>query len=213
VRRELPGFTLDAAWESDAHVLALFGRSGAGKTLALRCLAGLERPDRGRIRIGGHVLFDSAAGVDVPVRRRRVGMVFQDYALFPHLTVAGNVLFGARSDANGRREDGDAREDTLREMLALCRLEGLAARRPRELSGGQRQRVALARALASRPEILLLDEPFAALDRETRGEVLGDLRAILDSTLVPTVLVTHDEREAKALGEEVVTLEAGRVAR
>jgi ABC-type sulfate/molybdate transport systems ATPase subunit len=213
LRRELPNFTLDAAWESDARVVVLLGRSGSGKTLTLRSIAGLERPDRGRVRIGGRVLFDSDAGVDLPVRTRHVGVVFQDYALFPHLTVAGNVLFGARGVEGGDGlRDGDPRRRTLGEMLTLCRLEGLAGRRPAELSGGERQRVALARALASRPAILLLDEPFAALDPDTRGEVMGELAAILDATRVPTLLVTHDEHEADSLGEEVVTLEAGRVA-
>lgn len=202
-RKELPGFTLDARWESSRNVVALLGRSGCGKTLTLRCIAGLERPDRGRIRIGDRLLFDSEAGVDVPPHHRRVGFVFQHYALFPHLTVRGNVLFGFRADG------GRDREAALRETLALCRLEGLEDRYPREVSGGQRQRVAIARALASDPAVLLLDEPFAALDAETRDEVLGELKAILERSRVPTVLVTHDAVEAETLGEELIRLEAG----
>jgi molybdate transport system ATP-binding protein len=202
-RKALPGFVLEARWESSRTIVALVGRSGSGKTLTLRCIAGLERPDRGRIRIGERLLFDSAAGVDVPVHRRRVGFVFQHYALFPHLTVERNVLFGFRG-----RGPAD-RAGALGRALALCRLEGLASRYPRELSGGQRQRVAIARALASDPAVLLLDEPFAALDRETRDEVLGELRSILESSRVPTVLVTHDAEEARALGEEVIAMAAG----
>jgi molybdate transport system ATP-binding protein len=205
-RKKLPGFALDARWESSRGVVALLGRSGCGKTLTLRCIAGLERPDSGRIRIGDRLLFDSASGVDVAPHARRVGFVFQHYALFPHLTVRGNVLFGFR----GAR--GERREAALREMLALCRLEGLEDRYPREVSGGQRQRVAIARALVSEPSVLLLDEPFAALDRETRDQVVGELRAILQRSRVPTVLVTHDAEEAEALGEELIRMEEGSVA-
>jgi molybdate transport system ATP-binding protein len=204
-RKALPGFTLDARWESSSHVVVLYGRSGSGKTLTLRCIAGLERPDRGRIRIGERLLFDSAQGVDVPPHRRRVGFVFQSYSLFPHLTVRENVLFGF----TGPRSE---RERALADMLALCQLEGLEARHPRAISGGQRQRVAIARALAADPAVLLLDEPFAALDPETRDDVLGELKAILDRTRVPTVLVTHDMDEAEALGQELVVMKAGAAA-
>jgi molybdate transport system ATP-binding protein len=205
-RKELPGFTLDARWESSRGVVALLGRSGCGKTLTLRCIAGLERPDRGRIRIGERLLFDSSAGVNVPPHRRRIGFVFQHYALFPHLTVRQNVLFGFPE--NGRA----GRDAALAELVALCRLEGLVERYPREISGGQRQRVAIARALASDPAVLLLDEPFAALDRQTRDEVVGELQSILDRTRVPTVLVTHDAQEAEALAEELILMEGGAVA-
>ncbi len=201
-RKALPGFTLDASWESSSNVVVLFGRSGSGKTLTLRCIAGLERPDRGRIRIGERLLFDSAAGVDVPPHQRRVGFVFQSYSLFPHLTVRENVLFGFP----GPRR---ARERALGELLALCRLQGLELRHPREISGGQRQRVAIARALASDPAVLLLDEPFAALDLETRDEVVGELKGILDRTRVPTVLVTHDALEAEALGQDLIVMNDG----
>lgn len=201
--KRLPGFTLDARWESSQNVIALVGRSGSGKTLTLRCIAGLERPDRGRIRIGERLLYDSESGVFVPAHRRRVGFVFQHYALFPHLTVAGNVLFGSpEREAEGRRA-------ALARALTLCRLQGLEARYPREISGGQRQRVAIARALASGPEVLLLDEPFAALDRQTRDEVLVELGRILRGSRVPTVLVTHDAEEARALVEDLITMEQG----
>ncbi|MBA2565951.1 MAG: ATP-binding cassette domain-containing protein [Gemmatimonadetes bacterium] len=181
--------------------MALLGRSGSGKTLTLRCIAGLERPDRGAISVAERILFDSESGVCVPVRDRRVGFVFQHYALFPHLRVRENVLFGVNGSGNER----------LREVLALCRLEGLESRYPREISGGQRQRVAIARALAPDPALLLLDEPFAALDRQTRDDVLGDLRTILQRSPVPAVLVTHDAWEAEALAEEIILLEGGSV--
>jgi molybdate transport system ATP-binding protein len=204
-RKQLPGFTLDSRWESSRNVVALVGRSGSGKTLTLRCIAGLERPDRGTIRVGGRVLFDSRSGVDVPAHRRRVGFVFQHYALFPHMTVRQNVLFGFRGDG------GELREAALREVLTLCRVEGLEARYPRELSGGQRQRVAIARALASDPAVLLLDEPFAALDRQTRDEVMLELGGILARSRVPAVLVTHDTAEAEALADEVITMEDGAI--
>ena len=226
-RKELPGFTLDARWESSRPLVGLVGRSGSGKTLTLRCIAGLERPDEGEIRLRDQVLFDARRGVDLPVHHRRVGFVFQHYALFPHLTVRQNVLFGHRSPGEGSRigvADGPAqgprgarasggeREAAVRELLALCRLEGLEARHPRELSGGQRQRVAIARALATRPAALLLDEPFAALDRQTRDELLGELRTILERSGTPAVLVTHDVGEARALADEVIAIEAGRTA-
>jgi molybdate transport system ATP-binding protein len=201
----LPGFTLDVEWSAGDGVAALFGPSGAGKTLTLQCLAGLVRPDVGRIVVDGQVLFDAAAGIDVPPQRRRVGYVFQGYALFPHLTVRDNVGFGLRerSRADRTRRVG--------EVLARLGLDALAERYPRELSGGQRQRVALGRALATNPALLLLDEPLSALDLPLRQALRDELRAVLSDWGIAAVLVTHDLGEAYRLGDRIVVYEEGRV--
>lgn len=188
-----------------ARVTVVFGPSGAGKSTLLRCLAGLEQPDRGWIRFGGVCWHDSARRLTLPTRARSVGYVPQDYALFPHLTVAGNIGYGLRHA--GR----DARARRVAELLAWLGLEPLRARLPGSLSGGQQQRVALARALARRPALLLLDEPFGALDLPSRARLRGELRDLLKQARTPTLLVTHDRTEALALGDDAVALEAGRV--
>ena len=203
IRKSLPGFTLDVEWSAGDGVAALFGPSGAGKTLTLQCLAGLVRPDAGRIVVDAQVLFDSVAGIDVPPQRRRVGYVFQGYALFPHLTVRGNVGFGLRARAERRR-----RED---EVMARLGIEAFAERHPRELSGGQRQRVALGRALATDPALLLLDEPLSALDLPLRQALRDELRSVLTDWGIAAVLVTHDLTEAYRLGDRIVVYEEGRV--
>ena len=203
IRKSLPGFTLDVEWSAGDGVAALFGPSGAGKTLTLQCLAGLVRPDAGRIVVDGQVLFDSVAGIDVRPQRRRVGYVFQGYALFPHLTVRGNVGFGLRARAERRR-----RED---EVMARLGIEAFAERFPRELSGGQRQRVALGRALATDPALLLLDEPLSALDLPLRQALRDELRSVLTDWGIAAVLVTHDLTEAYRLGDRIVVYEEGRV--
>jgi molybdate transport system ATP-binding protein len=197
-------FTLDVAFTT-GETVALLGASGAGKTLTLRALAGLLRPRTGRIAIGGRVLFDEPAGVDLPARARRFGYVFQDYALFPHLDVAANIAYGLRG-----RSPQEARA-RVAEVTDLLGIGELLARRPAQLSGGQRQRVALARALAIEPAALLLDEPFAALDAPVRAELVARFLELQGRTGVPTVLVTHDAAEAYLLAREVVVLEAGRV--
>jgi molybdate transport system ATP-binding protein len=205
IRKQLDGFTLDVEWSAGDGVAALFGPSGAGKTLTLQCLAGLVRPDAGRIVLGDDVLFDAAAGIDVAPQRRRVGYVFQGYALFPHLTVRGNVGFGLR----GRARAGRRRREE--EVLARLGLEPYAERYPRELSGGQRQRVALGRALATDPALLLLDEPLSALDLPLRHALRDELGAILADWGIAAVLVTHDLTEAYRLGDRIVVYEEGRV--
>ena len=201
----LPGFDLDVAWTAGDGVVALFGPSGAGKTLTLQCLAGLVRPDAGRIVVDGRVCFDAASGVDLPPQQRRLGYVFQGYALFPHLNVADNVGFGLRD--RPRRE----RDERVRDVLARLGLDGLDRRMPRELSGGQRQRVALGRALAIDPALLLLDEPLSALDLPLRQALREELRRILDDWATPAVIVTHDFTEAYRLGDRIVVYDAGRV--
>jgi len=205
IRRRLPGFDLDVEWSAGDGVAALFGPSGAGKTLTLQCLAGLLRPDAGRIVVDGRVFFDSAAGVDLPVQRRRVGYVFQGYALFPHLSVAENIGFGLRSRPRAERARRTA------EVVERLGLGGLEGRRPAELSGGQRQRVALGRALAMDPALLLLDEPLSALDQPLRQALRDDLRAVLDDWRTAAVVVTHDFTEAYRLGDHLVVYDAGRV--
>lgn len=206
VRLDAGGFHLGVAFEAPAGITALFGPSGAGKTLTLRCVAGLMRPGEGRIVLGDRVLLDRASGVDLPSRRRRVGYLFQQYALFPHMDVAENVAFGV----DGSREE---RQRAVERLLELVGLPGFEHRRPRELSGGQQQRVALARALAPSPELLLLDEPFSALDGRTRRRLRGELLRIHEATGVPMVLVTHDLREVRELAGHVVLFDAGRVLR
>jgi molybdate transport system ATP-binding protein len=203
--KRLAGFTLDAEWTADGGVAALFGPSGAGKTLTLQCLAGLLRPDAGRIVVDGRVLFDATTGVDVPPQARRVGYVFQGYALFPHLSVADNVGFGLRG--RPRRE----RDMRVAEVMTRLGLAGLERRHPGELSGGQRQRVALGRALAIDPALLLLDEPLSALDSPLRRTLRDELRAVLADWGTAAVVVTHDFTEAYRLGDRIVVYEAGKV--
>jgi molybdenum ABC transporter ATP-binding protein len=192
----LRSFDLAVALAVGAETVALVGPSGAGKTTVLRAVAGLVRPSHGRISSNGSIWFDSRGKVDLRPERRAVGYVLQEYALFPHLTVEKNVSFA-----------GDKRRDLL-ERLGIA---GLAKAKPGELSGGERQRVALARALARRPEILLLDEPMAALDPHTRGRVRAELRTLLRELRLPAILVTHDFVDAAAVADRIAVLVEGRV--
>jgi molybdate transport system ATP-binding protein len=183
----------------------LFGPSGSGKSTTLRCLAGLDRPERGTIRFGDEIWFDAARGVFLPPQRRRIGYLFQDYALFPHLRVAQNIGYGLGNIA------ASVRRQRIEEITALLGLVGLEDRYPRQLSGGQQQRVALARALVCRPRLLLLDEPLSAVDARTREHLRRQLRYWLVELRMSTFLVTHDRIEALALGDHVLVFEGGRV--
>jgi molybdate transport system ATP-binding protein len=186
-------------------VLILFGPSGSGKTTVLRSLAGLEWPERGRIEFDGQVWLDTAQGVRVPPQHRRLGYLFQEYALFPTHTVAGNIAFGLTdlSDAERRQR--------VAELVRLLQLEGLEGLRPGQLSGGQQQRAALARALARHPRLLLLDEPLSALDAPTRVRLRTELRNLLRQCAIPSIVVTHDWEDALALGDHMVVIKDGRM--
>ncbi len=189
----------------EAKVTVLFGPSGAGKTTVLRALAGLERPRAGAVRFAGETWFDGGSGAFVPPQRRGVGLLFQDYALFPHLDVQRNLGYGLARLPRAER----ARR--VRQVAERMRVAHLLARRPAALSGGERQRVALARALAPSPRLLLLDEPLSALDAPTREELRGELRRTLEEAGAPAVVVTHDRVEALALGDRLVVLAGGAV--
>ena len=190
--------------------IALLGPSGCGKTTLLRAIAGLERPSAGRVEIGGSAMSDASAQVWVGPQARHVGMVFQDGGLFPHLTVAQNISFGiVRRNRVGRRNGGD--DALVNELLHLVDLDGYGDRLPGTLSGGQQQRVALARALAPRPKVLLLDEPFSALDTALRVQVRSDVAQILRRIGVTVIFVTHDQDEAFVLGDRVAVMEGGRI--
>ncbi|MEO8594819.1 MAG: ABC transporter ATP-binding protein [Candidatus Solibacter sp.] len=199
-KRLSKAFELDAKLEvpERAAVTVLFGPSGSGKTTLLRMLAGLERPGSGRIAFGGRVWFDAAQGIDLPTQERRAGFLFQDYALFPHLTVEQNVGYAASPEA-------------ARRMMESFALTGLRERRPGAISGGQQQRVALARALAAEPALLLLDEPLSALDAAARQRTQGELRRMLLHSGVPAIVVTHDRMEAVALGDWMAVMVDGTV--
>jgi molybdenum ABC transporter ATP-binding protein len=192
----LRDFDLELALEVGCETVALVGPSGAGKTSLLRAIAGLTRPEKGRVACGNEVWFDSSRGVDRRPEQRSVGFVFQEYALFPHLSVVQNVTFG------GRRSNG---------LLRRLRIDHLARARPTELSGGERQRVALARALARDPQVLLLDEPMAALDPHTRGRVRSELHDLLRELALPTLVVTHDFEDAAVLARRIGVLVEGRL--
>ncbi len=198
VQRTLGSFHLNVAFAAPAGITALFGPSGSGKTLTLRCVAGLLRPDRGRVVLGERVLYDGAVGVDLATRERRIGYVFQHYALFPHLSAAANIAYGLHDHSPTDRSV------RVKELLEMVGLAGFADRRPHELSGGQQQRVALARALAPGPDLVLLDEPFAAIDSFVRDHLRGQLRAIHARTQVPMILVTHDVADVRRLADTVV---------
>jgi molybdate transport system ATP-binding protein len=186
-------------------IIVLFGPSGSGKTTILRCLAGLERPEKGFVRFGDGTWFDAARGIFLPPQQRGIGYLSQEYALFPHMTVAQNIAYGL---ANLSRRERRCR---IADILTLVQLSGLEDRYPRQLSGGQQQRVALARALGRRPRLLLLDEPLSALDAATREQLRRELRRLLLKLGIPVVMVTHDRVEAMALGDHVAVLDHGMV--
>ena len=197
---------LDASFSLGHGVSVLFGPSGAGKSTCLAAIAGLVRPARGHVRLAGTTLFDSERGIDVPTWQRRVGLVFQSLALFPHLNAASNVAYGLPCSLPERDRNARARE-----WLARFKVAHVAERRPSTLSGGESQRVALARALASEPRVLLLDEPFSALDVELRGELGAEVTRVTSELSIPALLVTHDREDAGRLGARIVLLRDGRV--
>jgi molybdate transport system ATP-binding protein len=205
VTHRLGDFTLDAAFDSEAGLTALFGRSGAGKTSLVNAIAGLIRPARGRIVIDGEVLTDTAAGRFVPAHRRRIGYVFQEGRLFPHLSVRQNLLYG-RWFARGR---GGGEVDRVVDLLGLG---DLLARRPANLSGGEKQRVALGRALLAQPRLLIMDEPLASLDEGRKAEILPYIERLRDETRIPIVYVSHSIAEVARLATNLVVLSEGRVA-
>jgi molybdate transport system ATP-binding protein len=198
-------FALDVDIEAPPGITILFGASGSGKSTLLRSVAGLVRPDAGRISVADRLLFDSASGEDVPVQRRGIGFVFQQLALFPHLTIRRNLEFGLDDVAAETRRE---RVDRIAERFHI---DHLLDRRPQHVSGGERQRVALARALVTDPQVLLLDEPLSALDHATQSRIIADLRAWNAARGIPVLYVTHAHREVFALGERVIVLERGRV--
>jgi len=204
-------FQLDVAFVCEDDLNVIFGASGAGKSVTLKAIAGLEPPDEGRIAVDGRVLFDSATGVDIPARNRNVGYLFQDYALFPHLTVEENVAFSETSWL--RRRPGRHTMRRVHDLLELFEISELAASHPWQLSGGQRQRVGLARALLRKPAILLLDEPFAALDPLLRIRMRQELLNTQWLFQVPLLVITHDPQDVAALAENLVLMRRGKVQR
>ena len=191
VTKRFDGFTLHAAFTAGDTATALLGASGCGKSMTLRCIAGIVRPDEGRIVLDGRVLFDSAQGIDLPPQQRNVGLLFQNYALFPNMTVEQNVLCGLKAE-----KDKAARKARCAEMLQAMRLESLAKRYPAQLSGGQQQRVAIARSLINNPSILLADEPTGNLDSTTSKEVLHMFKDLNRQQGITVILVTHDPKIA-----------------
>lgn len=205
--KSLPGFDLDVSWAIGNELAVLFGYSGSGKSLSLRMIAGLVKPDSGYVRLNEEVVFDSESRTWVPPQQRHLGFVFQDLALFPHMSVLKNITYGLKDlTKEERRKRGF-------EFVRLFHLEGLEKRLPSEISGGQRQRVALARALAPRPKALLLDEPFSALDLPLKNELWRLIAEVRESLAIPVLIVTHDPIDARTLAARLIVYRAGRVLR
>ena len=207
VTKRLDATLIEVAFSSSRRVTALFGPSGSGKTSVINMIAGLLRPERGKVIVSGATLFDKDRGVWVPTHKRRVGYVFQEARLFPHLTVKSNLAYGRWM--NGIKRDADE-EARIFEMLNIGHLLG---RRPSHLSGGERQRVAIGRALLSKPQLLLLDEPLASLDEDRKGEILPYLERLRDEANLPMVYVSHDSDEVRRMADTVVHLARGRVVK
>jgi molybdate transport system ATP-binding protein len=200
-------FTLDVAFDAAGGITILFGQSGSGKTTTLRAIAGIITPDSGRISVGEEIYFDAARGTNLSIQKRRVGYVFQDYALFPHMTAAQNIAYGIKDTG----VPGPTRRQRAQAMLSLFKIEHVADRYPQNMSGGEQQRTALARALASDPAVVLLDEPLSAVDGETRARLIDEVVAVQDRVGIPFIYVTHNTDEATRLGMQVVVLHEGGV--
>ena len=206
IKKRLGSFVLESAFEQDGGVLGLLGASGCGKSMTLKCIAGIEKPDEGRIVLDGRVLYDSAARVNLPPQQRQVGYLFQNYALFPNMTVRQNIAVGLH-----REKDRRKRERELEDAIHLFQLNGLENHRPYQLSGGQQQRVALARILVNRPQLLMLDEPFSALDSHLRLRLQMELKERLGTFGRDVLMVTHSRDEAYHMCGRIAVMESGKI--
>lgn len=205
ITKTLGDFQLRVSFESEEGVTGILGASGCGKSMTLRCIAGIDRPDEGRIVLNGETLFDSEKRINIPPQKRRVGYLFQNYALFPNMTVKKNILCGLRDE-----KDSVKRADALKKALELMQLNGLEKHRPSQLSGGQAQRVALARILVNQPRLLMLDEPFSALDSYLRNHLQIEMKRLLKQYGGTTLMVTHNRDEAYHLCERIATMDTGK---
>ncbi|MCL2401647.1 MAG: ATP-binding cassette domain-containing protein, partial [Oscillospiraceae bacterium] len=206
IKKKLGNFHLNVSFETDSGVLGLLGESGCGKSMTLKCIAGIEKPDEGKIILNSVTLFDSARRINVPPQKRRLGYLFQNYALFPNMNVRQNILCGLRNEA-----DKAARARTLDEIIELMQLRGLEKHRPNELSGGQQQRVALGRILVGSPNLLMLDEPFSALDSHLRSQLQLQLQNLLKQFGKDVLMVTHDRDEAYRLCHRIALIDNGKI--
>jgi molybdate transport system ATP-binding protein len=205
IYKALPGITIDVKLSFEQGILVLFGPSGAGKTTILNCLAGLQKPDRGLIALNDHVFYSSTDKVAIPARQRKIGYVFQDCALFPHMTVKDNALYGIPT----RCKKGGCYRMSVLDVMEMLGITGLQNRYPSQLSGGEKQRVALARALMVEPDLLLLDEPLSALDFATRKSLQAELNQLQKIWQIPFVLVTHSRKEMHTLADEILFIDKG----
>ncbi|MBI5327677.1 MAG: ABC transporter ATP-binding protein [Deltaproteobacteria bacterium] len=205
LKKHFRDFSIDIAFSIEENMAVVFGPSGAGKSLLLNLISGIIKPDEGFVRIEGREIFNSATGINIPIRERKIGYLFQDYALFPHMTVFENIAYGISHEPKNKSKT------KVEELLDLMRLGGLEHRFPKELSGGQKQRAALARTLAAEPSILLLDEPFSALDYQVREKLRADLLLIHQKYPITTLFVTHDLEESFVMGENIAIINNGRL--
>ncbi|MBR4210461.1 MAG: ABC transporter ATP-binding protein [Lachnospiraceae bacterium] len=205
IKKRLGAFFLDVDFSAEDGITCLLGASGCGKSMTLKCIAGIEKPDEGRIALDGKVLYDSEKKINLPPQKREVGYLFQNYALFPNMTVRQNILCGLN-----REKDRARKKKRLEDVLRMMQLTGLEKHRPSELSGGQQQRVALARILVSDPKLLLLDEPFSALDGHLRDSIKIELRSVLQRFGHEVVMVTHNRDEAYNMASRIAVMDAGR---
>jgi len=206
IHKRLPGISVEVDFTVTEGIMVIFGPSGAGKSTILNCISGLQLPDQGTISLNGEVFYSSAEKIAIPARKRHIGYVFQDYALFPHLTVKDNVMYGIPS----RCKAGGGFRMTVLDVLEMLKITRLQDRYPCQLSGGEKQRVALARALMVEPNLLLLDEPLSALDHGNRKALQGELLELQRIWQIPFLLVTHSRKEMAVLADEVLFLEKGR---
>ena len=207
IRKHYNGFTLDVSFSAGNETLALLGASGCGKSLTLRCIAGIERPDEGHIELDGVTLFDSEKGINLPPQRRQTGLLFQNYALFPNMTVEQNILSGMRKNESSNEQ----KQKRLGEMLSRFELTGLSGHYPHQLSGGQQQRCALARILVSKPHVLLLDEPFSALDQHLRFTLERSVREVIHEFGKTVLWVSHDRDEVFRQSDRIAIMNAGHI--
>ncbi len=212
VYKKLHSFDLEVSFSAGRELVVIEGPSGAGKTTVLNCIAGIVKPDRGLITVDGRPLFSSEDKISIAAEKRNIGYLFQNYALFPNMTVKQNVLYGIKNKAEYK--DKSARQEMLEYadyMMEILGIVHLADRKPSRISGGEKQRTALARALVTKPSMLLLDEPFSALDAETKETVYEEFGTFKESLQIPIMLITHDHRESELFADKIITLKEGRI--